>query len=445
MNIVIAGAGEVGRHAAEILAADGQDVTVIDLDKAALEQIGDLLDVKTLRGGAADAATLREAGVADADLVIAATDGDETNLLCAAAAKFLGAKKSIARVHHGAYYSRKHLDYAARLGIDRLVCPEFITAVEIAGSLRNPGAMAVEHFAREELEMQQIAVTEGADAIGVPLRDLKLPRGTRLGTVSRDGIASIPDSQTTLLPGDIITLVGETRTFEQASKLFQAGKIKRRHIVIMGGSAIGVWIARALRGRAFSVRLFERNRARAEVLADKLPHITVIQADPTDPAVFTEEGLESADAFVAATNDDEHNLLASMLFKSNSKARTIAVLQRATYIKMLERIGLDQACSPRILASKEILRIARAGRIQSIATLAESTAYVYEVRPVQASPALGIPLSQVKLPAQCTIAAILRDGKVTVPGGDDAIKAGDSLVVIAPHGAESKLKKIFLK
>ncbi len=444
MNIVIGGAGEVGRHAAQVLVNDGHNVTLIDLDPAALAGVGDLLDVRTLRGHASDASALREAAVADCDLMIAATDSDEINLLSASAAKGLGAAKSIARVHHTAFYDTTNLDYARHLGVDRLVCPEYLTSMEIAGSLRNPGVMAVEHFARGQIEMQQVAVTEGARAAGVPLSRLQLPGGTRLGAVLRNGKAEIPDGQTVIQAGDVVTLIGETRSFAQATELFQSGQIKRRAIVLMGGSAIGVWVARALRGPRFSVRLFERNRKRAETIANKLPHITVIQADPTDLTVFSEEKLEAADAFVAVTNDDEHNLLAAMLVKSLSKARTGAVIQRSTYLHMLERIGLDLPYSPRSIATKEILRLADAGPVQSIATLAESTADVYEIRPKESSAILGIPLSKLKLPQHCTIAAIQRESSVRVPGASDTIKPGDTIIAIAPHHNEAKLRKTFL-
>ncbi len=445
MNIVIAGAGQVGRHAAEVLVADRHDVTVIDRDAAALKALGDLLDVRTLRGHAAAASTLREAGVAGCDLIIAATDSDETNLLCATVAKGIGAGKSIARVHHSSFYDRRHYDYAEQLNIDRLVCPELITAVQIAGCLRSPGAMAVEHFARERIEMQQLAVTDGAPAVGVPLAKLALPKGTRLATVDRGDTSFIPDGQTVLAPGDVITLIGETRAFAKVSQMFQFGSVKRQAVVIVGGSPIGVWLARALRSHRFSVRLFERNRARAEELADKLPHITVIQDDPTDPSVFAEEKLHSVDAFVAVTNDDEDNLLAVMLARSQSQAMTIAVLQSANYLSILERIGVDRAYSPQVLASKEILRLASAGPIQSLATLACSTVDIYEIRPTPTAAALGIPLAKLKLPENTTIAAVQHNSDVRVPGAADTIKPGDTIIVIAPHGAESQLRKTFLK
>jgi trk system potassium uptake protein TrkA len=418
---------------------------MLDVDPGAIESIGDALDVRTYRGHASDAAALREAGAADCDLLIAATNSDETNLLCASIGKGLGAAKSIARVHHSAFYDRRHIDYARHLYVDRLVCPEYITAVEIAGSLRNPGALAIEHFARGQLEMQQIVVTEGAPVVGVPLRNVRLPKGTRLGTVARNGTASVPDGQTVLEAHDVITLIGETRVFAKASEMFQSGQIKRRHIAIMGGSAISVWLARALPSPQFSVRLFERNRARAESLADKLGHITVIQADPTDLTVFAEEKLDSVDAFVAGTNDDEHNLLASMLVKSRCKARTVAVIQRSTYLHLLENIGLDMAYSPRVVASKEILRLAYAGPIQSIASLDEAAANVYEIRPQRSSAVLGVPLAKLSLPTGCAIAAIQRGDDVSVPGGSDTISPGDVIIAIAPADSESRLRKTFLK
>ena len=189
MNVVIAGAGEVGRHAAEVLAHVGHNIVMIDRSAKTLAAVEEALDVSTLLGSACDARVLTTAGTANADLLVAATDTDEINLLCAAIGKELGAKKTMARVHHSAYQATEPLNYAQFLNIDALIPPEYLTSLEIARMLRNPGAMAVELFARGQIEMQQIFVNEGAEAVGVSLKDLraKLPRGALLGAIDRGG------------------------------------------------------------------------------------------------------------------------------------------------------------------------------------------------------------------------------------------------------------------
>jgi len=446
MNIVIVGAGEVGRHAAEVLVAAGHDIVIIDRSSEKLAVGEETMDVRTLQGSACDARVLREAGVPDCDLLVAATDTDETNLLCATIAKSLGAKKTVARAHHSAYHPGSGTDYASRLNIDSLVFPEYLTAIEIARFVRNPGALAIEHFARGQIEMQQLVVADDAQALGKPLRTLRdaLPAGALLGSVRRGKEVFLPNAETVLESGDIITLLCETTRFEEGRKVFQTGGFPRRNMVIMGGSAMAVWLSRELRGRNFSIRLFEESRSRAEELSNKLEHVTVIQSDPTDAVVVNEERIQDADVFVAVSSSDEHNILAAVQAKSLGVGRSIVVIQQPTYLSLLERIGLDRAFSPRIIASREILRMADRSPIQAVATLAEGVADVYEIKPDRDSPSVGPPLRDLPFPSGIMVAALQRGDSVRVPTATDCIRPGDALVVIAGRGMVGALRKLFL-
>ncbi len=446
MNVIIAGAGEVGRHAAEVLASAGHNIVMIDKSAETLGALDDSLDVQSLRGTACSARVLREAGVEHCDLLVAATDSDEINLLCVAVAKSLGAKKTIARAHHSAYRPDEGIDYATWLNIDSLIFPEYLTALEIARMVRNPGALAIEHFARGQIEMQHLVVADDAEAIDKPLIDLRsrLPKGALLGTVEREGIVLLAGADTVIQAGDIITLLCETATFEKARALFQTGRIPRRSMVIMGGSAIAVWLARQFRGHNFSVRLFERSRLRAEELSDKLEHVTVIQADPTDVATFNEERIQDADIFVALSNHDEHNILAAVQAKSMGVEQTLVVLQQPTYLNLLEQVGIDRAFSPRIIAAREILRIANESPLQLMATLAEGVADVYQIVPNTNSAAVGPPLTEIQFPKGLMVAALQRGDSVRVPTADDRIEPGDAVVVIAKHGIGKELRRFFL-
>ncbi|MCH7812832.1 MAG: Trk system potassium transporter TrkA, partial [Planctomycetes bacterium] len=326
MNIVIAGAGELGRHTAEVLGADGHNVVVVDTSASKVRALEDRLDVRTLVGNAAHADVLREAGAGKSDLVVAATSLDEVNLLIASVAKAIGAKKSIARIHHSAYFSSKDLPYDTHLGIDELICPEYLTSLVIARTLRNPAALAVEAFAEGLIEVQELPVEDDAPAARTALLDLEFPPGVRLAQIRRDGEAEMPTATSVIQPGDVVTIVGMRATIDQGRKLFTRTSGKTKNVVIMGGSAMGVWMCRALEGGSFSVRLFEIERERAEELSGKLEHVTVVQADPTDPDVCAEERIGAADVFIAVTNDDEHNILASAQAKSLGVSTAIAVV-----------------------------------------------------------------------------------------------------------------------
>ena len=443
MNIVIAGAGSVGRYLAEIQAAAGNSVTVIDSEPSKLSALESELDIHTLRANCAHAEAQREAGIPKCDMFIAATNHDEVNILAASVAKGLGAQKCVARVHHSAYFGRRGLDYNRHFHVDSLICPEYVTAVAIARTLRNPGALAVEDFARGAIGLQQLKVAEKAPGVGVPLSELTFPEGVRIATVTRDDQSFIPGAGTVIRPDDIATLIGEKGKLEAARRMFQTNKIKRKHVVVMGGTSMGVWLCRALRQRHFAVRLFLTDRARAEEIAAKLSHVTVIQAEPTEPSVFSEEHIADADAFVTLTDDDEHNILAAAQAKSFGVQTAIAVVQRSTYLHLLEHVGIDRAFSPRDVAAKEIQLLLEPGPVRVLASLVEATADVYEVRVGPEAAVVDKALKTITWPSPCVIGAIQRSDDVFVPGAEHTVQSGDTVLVIGARGLHDKLKRLF--
>lgn len=444
MNIVICGAGEVGRHSAEVLAPAGHNITLIDQNADKLAAVDEAIDIRSLLGNGTQADVLLEAGCAKADLFIAATNVDEINLLAASVATGIGCERSIARVHHSAYYEAKGLNYADHLGIDHLVCPEFTTAQAIAATLRSPGAHAVENFARGAIEMQSITVSADAKAVGVALRDLSLPAATLVAAVERGTDAFLPVAETRIEAGDIVTLIGESRAFEKTLKLFKPDAAGRLKVMVMGGSTQSVWLCRELRNRNFSVRLFVVRAHRAQELAEKLPWVTVINGDVINSDILLDERVDQVDAFVACTEDEESNILAAARAKSMGAHSAIAVLQRPTYLHLIGHIGLDHAFSPRSTAVTEIQRLLSGATVRQLAPLAEGIADVYEVRvPSLAKRVIDTPLKQLRFPARTIVAAISRGDTVFVPGADDMIKVGDTVVVIAPSEGSRELRKMF--
>lgn len=443
MRIIICGAGQVGSHAAEVLASTDNNITVIDTDAARLSAIADSLDVATLTGSCSDAEILSEAGCAQADLLIAVTAQDEVNILTAAIAKGIGAAKTIARVHHGAYISQRGFNYEHHFNVDRLICPEYSTALKVASKLRNPAALAIETFGRGKIQMQQFPVSKDATAIGKPLSELNLPEGTRLAAISRDREAFIPIATSMVQKDDNVVLVGNASTFPEARKLFHDDKQGRRKIVLMGGTPMAVWLCRSLRNRNFSIRLFETDRDRAKELADKLDWITVIHADPTDRSVFEEEHIGQADVFVSLRGDDEDNIIASVLAKSMGVTMVIAVLQSANYLDLVYHIGVDQAFSPSLVAAQEIQITLDESPLQKMSSLADGVVDAYRVRVGRDADMIGKPLHEVKLTPNWIIAAIRRGQRAWVPSADDVVEAGDTVLVIGRHGMEKQLKKLF--
>ena len=444
MNVIVCGAGDVGRQLAEVLTGQGHGVTMIDSSAEPLRKFDELIDIRSITGSSAHAAVLRDAGVEKCDLLVAATNRDEVNLLTGAIAKRMGATRVIARIHHRAYIDRSALDYAKYLDLDHLICPEHLTAQVIARTLSNPSAQAIERFAGDKIEMQQYAVPECSPTIGVPLSRLELPPGVRLATIKRREQAFVPHANSALQVGDVATVIGETRHFDTVRKVLHQQKRLTSNVVIMGGTSMAVWLSRALTGNQFAVRLFETDRLRAQELSEKLEHVTVLQADPTDPAVFEEEHLQDCNAFVAVSGNDEHNILGALQARELGAKLTVVVITQPTYLRLLEHVGIDHPYSPRIVAAKEVLRLIDESPVKRLATISEGVADVYEVTRANNGSAVGKPLKDIKLPKGAFVAAVQRLDDVRVPVAADAIQRDDGLIVIGPAKIEGRLRDLFV-
>jgi len=445
MDIIICGAGEVGSHVADVLSTAGHSITVIDRNPERLRDLSDAMDIATLTGNAAEATILRDAGVEQCDALIAATDQDEVNLLCGSVAKGLGARKVIARIHHAIYLGEgaAPFDYQRHFRIDRLICPEDLTAKAIARALRNPAALAIEHFSHGRIDMQEFVVGDEAPAIGKPLSSLGLPTGTRLTAVNRKGDVFIPGADTEIEPGDRVVLVGNNDVFDEARmKLQKTSKAKRRKVVIMGGPTMAIWLCRALHDRDWSVRVFETDRARAESLAESLPWITVLNADPTDQSVFMEEQIGLADVFIAMLGEDEANIIGCVQAKANGVTQAIAVVKKSKYLDLLYHVGVDRPFSPSRVAAREIQDLLDDSPVRLLASLANGVD-AHLVRVSEHAEVAGKMLRDIRISPNWVIGAIRRGKEIWVPGADDTIDAGDTVLVIGRQGRERKLRGLF--
>lgn len=443
MRIVICGAGEVGSHAAEVLDRAGHSVTVIDSDQDHLTGVEESIDVRTVLGSCTRARVLTEAGAPNADMVVAATGHDEVNLLAATLAKRMGAAKVIARVHSYDFANPEAFDYAKMLGIDELICPEYSTAMVIAQNIRNPAAHAVETFARGEVEMQQFRVGEECEATKKPLADLAMPKGARLAAVLRAGEALIPDSHFTVEASDQVVLVANADVFDAARSVFRTNDHRRRSVVILGGTPMAEWLCRSLRGKPFSIRLFEKDREQAERLAVELDWVTVLNADPTDSVVFNEERVAEADDFVALLKEDETNIIGGVLAKLRGVETVIVVVQRSTYLEPVYTIGIDRAYSPRTVAAKQIENALDTGRVRMLSSLSDGEVSVFRVRVGAKSDISGKRLREVNLTPNWSVLAVQRDDTTTVPHADFEIGEGDVVLVLGRTDRKADLAKIF--
>lgn len=448
MKAVIIGMGEVGKYLAAVLAGEHHDVTIVDAHADSLARAEETLDVLALRGHGASMRVLREAGAGSADLVAAVTDRDEVNLLAALMAKELGAHKVIARVVEAAYLDDEDRGYYhGLLGIDLVVSVQVLVANEIYKLVQSVGAVAVENFADNRVEMVQIPVREEARAVGALLRDLPLPSECIVAALKRGDEVLIPGGADAVLAGDEVFLIGAVEQIQRVEGLF--GKTRERgvrKVVIVGGGDVGFAVARLLERDRLDVTLIERDAARAEELARHLNRTVLLAGDGTDLALLREERVGACDVFVATSGDDEVNLMSSLLAKNLGAAKTITLVNRPDYVPTYELLGLDATVSPRLFAAGQILKYARQGEVVAVSLLEGGRAEILEIVPEAGSAVVGKRLMDLNFPRGAVIAVVASPGRgVFVPRGRDALQAGDRVVVFTLPEVRPAVERFFRK
>lgn len=444
MRIVVLGTGTVGTSIAEMLCQNRHSVTVVDHDPEVTQRANEELDVQVVNGSAAQSSVLFQAGVAGADLCLAVTGSDEGNLIAASMAKAMGSRRSVARVYAPVFRDLSTFDYQRHFQIDRLLSLEHLSAMELARAIRHPGSITVENFARGELEMQEVEITHETPAIGVPLKELDFPKGARIGSISREGKLSIARADDEITLGDRISLVGSRDAIDQVKELFDIEPPQKLGVVIAGGGETGYHLARVLEGHRCGVVLMETNRQRCEFLAAHLKHVTVVNADAQRRVSLEEERVGSADVFVASTGDDEDNIMACVEAKELGASTILAIVSRPDYANVVGKLGIDKAISPREVVAKQVLGFLNTGPVISRTPLSSGGGIdVVEIEVVPEAPATEHVLANVDFPSQCVIAAVIHENYVKVPGADDRLVPGDTVVALVQDAALEDTVKLF--
>lgn len=442
MNILILGAGTVGTSIAELLCAAQQNVCVVDSSAQALSRVEEQLDVQTVHGSAVDSVTLFQAGVLTCDLCLAVTSHDEVNLIGASLARAMGARRTVARIFNRSFLDTSTFDYQRHFQINRLLSLEYLTALELAKSIRVSGLYAVENFARGAIEAHEVVVQENARAVNVPLRDLELPRGIRIGLIANAESVRIPGAESRPQPGDRVTLIGARDALEDVNRLFEQKSPPRLNIIIAGGGEIGYNLAALLEKRRCNVILMEADQARCEYLARKLEKVTVLHADATQRSEMEEARVSKADVFVAATGHDEDNIVCGVEARELGSRKILSIVRRPDYANVLEKLGIDAAVSPREVMARQVLGMLGDGTILGRTEFARGAAEVWEVAIRPEAPISRAPLREIDT-QRVLIAAVERDDYVQVPGGDDQLKPGDTAIVLVPNDGREAAMQLF--
>ena len=430
MRIVILGAGTVGTSVADLLCRHRHSVTVVDRDADHIRRINNELDVRAVTGSASQSSVLFQADVIGADICLAVTGDDEVNIVAASMAKAMGARRTIARVYAPVFRDLSTFDYQRHFGIDRMLSLEHLSAMELARGLRNPGSVALENFARGEIEVLEIPVTQKTSAVGKPLKHLSLPKNVRIGSISRDGRMWIAGADDAIELNDRITLIGRREDIDKVKDSFQPDHAPKKGVVIAGGGETGYHLARTLEGERFDVVLMEESKERCEYLANRLKRTTVVAVDATRRIVLEEERVGSADAFVACTGDDENNIVAGVEARDIGAKTVMAIVSRPDYASVVGKLGIDLAVSPRNVMARQVLGFMNTGSVISRTSLPGGKIGVFEIEVPHDAPATEHVLAKLPLPGACLIAAVIRSDYVSVPGADDRLLAGDTIVAL---------------
>ncbi len=451
MKIIIIGDGKIGSVLAEQLSREKHEVTLVDKRSDPLEQSNNDLDVMIVEGDGASRAVQLEAGVEDADLVIACTGEDELNLLCCLVAKKLGARHTIARVRNPMYVEELDL-IKDDLGLSMTINPEAECATEMARVLRIPSALEIDTFAQGKVEILKLRIAEGSPLDGMALMEMGKFRAKVLICAVERGEQEvyIPSGGFRLKSGDRISVVASP--VEAIRFLRQVGiaRTKIRQTMIIGGGRIGFYLAKELLAAGMDVKIIEADYATCEELSEALPNATVIHGDGTDQRLMMEEGLEHMDAVVALTGVDEENIVVSLYAGRTSDAKVITKINRDSYQKIVGQLELGSVFYPRRICADNVVRYVRAmqdsnayASMETLCKISNGKVEALEFRVTREAAYCGTPLQNLNLRRDLLIGCISRGNKIITPRGGDTIEVGDSVVVVTTHGGIATLDDIF--
>lgn len=441
MKIIIVGCGKVGQKLAEQLSGEQEhDITVIDLKAGKVHDLINQYDIMGVVGSGTSLDTLLDAGVKEADLIIAVTGSDELNLLTCLIAKKSGNCETIARVRKPEYSKEIHL-FKEDLGLAMIMNPEQTAADEIARILRFPSAIQIDTFAKGRVEILKFRVPVDSPLDNMAIADIsgKLKCDILVCGVERGDTAFIPGGDFILKSGDRISIVASP---ESGSYFFKKIGIKTNKVkdtMIVGGGATAFYLANNLMKTGVKVKIIEQRADRCEELCRLLPKATIINGDGTDNNVLLEAGLEHTESFVALTNIDEENVLLSLFAKSKSNGKVITKINRIAYDEVINELNLDTTIYPKNIAAEYIVKFVRAknnsidSNIETMHLVLDGKAEALEFRITENSPIAGKKIESLNLKSNIVIACIARDRNIITPRGYDTVKVGDTVIVVTTH------------
>lgn len=444
MRTIIIGAGKVGYSIAQLLSSENQDVVVIEQDEARAAVVDDNLDVKVVLGSGASWMVLEEAGVKQAGMLIAVTEMDEMNMIACLLAKQYGVKTTVARVRNTEYLETPYFSPEALLGIDLIINPERVTAMEIAKIVRNPEALSVEYFAGGRVQMIEIGIPEDSYLHGLRLKELDTSKYV-IVSINRNHRMIVPSGNDQLFTGDRVYVMANTTDMSAVMKSLGIVKKKVESVTILGGGRTGFYLASIIEKKKWplDVKLIEKDAITAKKVEAGLNNTLVIHGDGNDLDLLHLENIGQSDIMVSVTDDDRLNILTSLIAKSLGVKQTICKVKRSDLMPLMDHVGIDVIMSPRMLTAGVILKYIRRGDIVSVTVLGEEMAEMLELVAQPGSIAAGKQLNKVKFPPGSVLGAIVRGDQVIIPSGSHTICPNDRLMVFSISKSIHKVEKLF--
>ena len=450
MKIIILGAGQVGSSVAENLAREANDITVVDSQPKRLHDLQDRLDLRTVVGHASHPDVLRRAGAEDADMVIAVTNSDETNMVaCQVAYTLFHTPTKIARVRARDYLEHSQLFTQEALPIDMLISPEQAVIDQIQRLIEYPGALQVLDFAGGKVRLVAVRAYYGGPLVGHELREIKehMPGiDTRVAAIFRRGMPIIPAGDTVIEVDDEVFFIAAKDNIRSVMSELRRLDKKVKRIILMGGGNIGKGLAAALEEK-YQVKLIDNNPSRVQVLSEELNKTLVLLGDAADEDLLVEENVENADVFCSLTNDDESNILSAMLAKRLGARKVMTLINRRAYVDLVESSTIDIAISPQLATIGGLLAHVRRGDVVVVHSLRRGAAEAIEAvahGDERSSKVVGRRVEEIKLPPGTTIGAVVRGDEVIIAHHDTVIQADDHVILfLVDKNRIAEVERIF--
>lgn len=443
MRVIIIGAGKVGYKLAEKLSQENHEVLIIEQNEERRKILQENLDVLVSAGNGASPRVLADAGIAQSDLLVAVTDQDEVNMLACMVANRAGVGRTVARVRSPEYVQKDQALFREWMGIDFLINPEMVTALEILQILKTPAALDVEEFAGGLVRLLEVRINPNSPFANVTLKELTLPDTILVIGVLRGEKMIIPKGHDVLLPDDHVFFIGE----HDAIILFEDNFINKRtkveRVMIIGAGRVGRNLAVLLEQNGISVKIIDNNVERCDTTACLLNKGIVLQGDGTDIDLLRQEGVSEADAVVCLTNDDKLNLLVALLAKRLGAKKTFVRVGRNEYASIMQQVGVDVVLSPQVLTASVILRFIRQGNIVSLMLFEGAKAEAMELIVPEGARIIGKPLHKVNFPAQALIGMVVRGDKAIIANGNTVLQVGDRAVIFMLPGKSDDITSLF--